>query len=420
VKVSRGFDEGTWVTKTEGTWVTRYKGWMPWKEVTQMEERTRFVMLARSDRYTITELCESFGISRKTGHKWLARYGESGMCGLSNRSRAPTSVPNRTEDQIERLVVAERKKHETWGGKKIRMALMRQHGIESPPSVRTVDAILKRNGLVKPRRRRGAVYKVERGALTAAERPHHVLAVDFKGWFLTGDKERFEPLTVTDLYSRYLVRAEGLPQTPVAKTQRAFRALFRTEGLPEIIRVDNGSPFASMGPGGLSRLSVWWISLGIEVQFTRPGCPQDNGSHERMHRTMKEECCRPPNSNRPAQQQRMDRWRRHFNEQRPHEGIGLQFPADLYHPSKNRMNERIKPTLYDAETVTKKVNAAGFISFEGKNCFVGEAFGGVRVAIEEHKDEVHVRFANVKLGSLPDGPKGRLRPPPYKKRWEKK
>jgi len=387
-----------------------------------MEQKQRFVSLAQSGHFTVSELCEEFGITRKTGHKWLGRYAAGGMAGLEDRSRAPRSVTSRTSQEVERLIVSEKRLHLTWGPKKIQRVLTVKHGMEKPPVVSTVGEILKRHGMVKARKRRGSVFKVERGSLTAPERSNHVLGVDFKGWFLTGDGERCDPLTVTDLHSRYLLLADGLPQATTHWTQRAFRKLFRLQGLPEIIRVDNGTPFASMGPGGLSKLSVWWIGLGIEVQFSRPACPQDNGCHERMHRTMKAECCTPPSANWRAQQLRFDRWRKEFNEERPHEALGMRVPADVYHASAVRLDERIKPRLYDLGTETLSVSAAGFITINGGNSYVGESFAGVDVAMErdEKSGLVLVRYANVKLGSLDDSPNARLRPPAYAERWESK
>jgi transposase InsO family protein len=278
-----------------------------------------------------------------------------------------------------------------------------EHGLDPAPAVSTVGEVLKRHGMVKERRRRPGVFEVERGTLTAPERPGHVLGVDFKGWFRTGDGERFEPLTVTDLHSRFLLRAEGLPKASTGCTMRSFRSMFRRHGLPEIIRVDNGRPFASTGPGGLSKLSVWWVGLGISVEFTRRGCPQDNGSHERMHKTMKAECCKPPSPNGRAQQRRMDRWRREFNFERPHEALEMRVPADLYRPSARRLDARIGSRLYPLGTETRAVNAEGFIALGGSKSYVGEAFSGVDVALEPRADGlVEVRFANVRLGALPE------------------
>jgi transposase InsO family protein len=387
-----------------------------------MEQKQRFISLAQSGHFTVSELCGEFGITRKTGHKWLVRYAAGGMKALEERSRAPRSVTSRTSVEVERLIVSEKRLHLTWGPKKIHRVLMVKHGLERPPVVSTVGEVLKRHGMVEARKRRGAVFKVDRGALTAPERNNHVFAVDFKGWFLTADGERCDPLTVSDLHSRYLLRAEGLPQATTRWTQRASRCLFRQHGLPEIIRVDNGAPFASMGPGGLSKLSVWWIGLGIEVQFSRPACPQDNGCHERMHRTMKAECCQPPSANPWAQQQRLDRWRKEFNEERPHEALGMRVPADVYQASARRLDERIKPRLYDPGTRTLPVSAAGFVALNGGSCYVGESFAGVDVALERDEESglLLVRYANVKLGSLDESANARLRPTAYAERWQSK
>jgi transposase InsO family protein len=285
-----------------------------------------------------------------------------------------------------------------------------KHAVESPPAISTVGEVLKRNGLVKARRKRGGVFKVERGSLTAPERNNHVFGVDFKGWFMTQDGEKFEPLTVSDLHSRYLLRAEGLRQSTMRWTRQSFRNMFRQYGLPEIIRVDNGSPFASMGAGGLSQLSVWWISFGIEVQFSRPGCPQDNGCHERMHRTMKAECCSNPSVNAGAQQQRFNRWRKEFNYERPHESLGMQVPADVYQASARRLNEKIKCALYDPCEETRKVSDSGYISHDKRQCFIGEAFKGYRVSLDRETKPglTLVRFSNVKLGWLDSSPNNRL------------
>jgi putative transposase len=387
-----------------------------------MEQKQRFVSLAGSGHFTMTELCRDFGVSRKTGHKWVARHAVGGMNGLAEHSRAPKTVTCRTSDEVERLICTEKRLRSTWGPKKIQQILMTKHGLQSPPAVSTVGEVLKRHGLVAERRRRGAVFKMERGTLTAPERPNHVLGVDFKGWFLTGDGQRCDPLIVTDLHSRFILKIDALEEARTSFTKASFRALFRRQGIPEIIRVDNGAPFASQGPGGLSKLSVWWIGLGIEVQFSRPACPQDNGCHERMHRTMKAECCRPPSVNGYAQQQRFDRWRKDFNEQRPHEGLGMRMPADVYHPSAKRLDERVKPRLYPLGAEIRRVDSAGFIGLEGGRGYVGEAFIGVEVALErsETSDLIQVRYANVKLGQLDTSAKPRLLPAFSDKGWETK
>jgi putative transposase len=203
-----------------------------------MEQKLEFVSLYGSGRFTKMELCLEFGISRKTGDKWLNRYAQEGLKGLDERSRAPKSVANRTTEKVERLICAEKRKHPTWGPKKIRRRLETKHGLEKPPAVSTVGEVLKRHGMVAEKKRRGGVFKVERGTRTPPEHCNHVLGVDFKGWFLTGDGERFDPLTVTDLHSRYLMRAEGLPQATTKWTQRALRSMFMHYGIPDNIPVD--------------------------------------------------------------------------------------------------------------------------------------------------------------------------------------
>jgi len=385
-----------------------------------MEQRMRFVSLAQSGHFTVTELSREFGISRQKGHKWIKRFKESGAWGLEDRSRAPNTSPNRTPPKVERLIVAVKRKHPTWGPKKIRAVLVRRHGVESPPATSTVGQILKRHGLVKKRRRRGGAFCVERGGLTIAERPNHVFAVDYKGWFLLGNGERCDPLTVSDLYSRYVVAAEVFPQATVDHSMRAFRRIFRRSGLPEIIRVDNGAPFASVGAGGLTALSAWWIGLGIEVEFTRPGKPQDNGCHERMHRTMKDECCRKPSKNGAAQQLRFRRWCKTFNEERPHESINMRFPADLWQPSSSRFDSSIKFDLYKPSETTRRVNDAGFIGLGKDNIYVSVSLARCRVALREDESSgvIWLYYGNAKLGFLTMPPNAELRPPAYDQRWE--
>lgn len=375
---------------------------MPWNTESPMEQRMRFVSLAQSGHFTVTELSRQFGVSRKTAHKWISRYAESGAWGLDDRSKAPKTTPGRTSAEVERLIVAERRKRPTWGPKKIKQVLITKHGIESPPAVSTVGEVLKRHGLVKKRRRRGGAFSAERGDLTVAERPNHVYGVDFKGWFELGDGSRCDPLTISDLHSRYMVATEVVPQQTVAHTMRAFRRVFRRSGLPEIIRVDNGAPFATVGAGGLSALSAWWIGLGIEVEFTRPGCPQDNGCHERMHRTMKAECCKDPSKNSAAQQLRFRRWMKVFNEERPHESIDMRVPADLWLPSAARFDSTIKHELYEPRETTYRVNDAGFVRIDGNNIYVSCSLAGCRVAPRKDKDTglTCLHYANVKLGYL--------------------
>ena len=254
-----------------------------------MEEIIRFVMLAQSARFTVSELCEQFGISRKTGYKHLERYAADGLKGLAVRSHRPHQFPQRTDAVVEALILAERRLHRTWGPKKLHKVLEVKHGIESPPARSTIGEILRRHGLSVQRRRKPGMYVALNDGLTVPTRPNHVWTVDFKGWFLLGNGQRCDPLTVCDRYSRYLLACRAQPNQQFKGTLQTFKALMRQAGVPEVIRVDHGTPFASIGLGRLSSLSIWWIEQGIAVEFTGPAAPQDNGSHERMHRDLKAE-----------------------------------------------------------------------------------------------------------------------------------
>lgn len=388
---------------------------MPWQNVTCMEEIIRFVILARSGRFTLTDLCEQFGISRKTGYKYLERYAAEGMIGLQPRSHRPHQFPQRTDEAVESLILAERRLHHTWGPKKIQDILLKKHGVESPPACSTIGEILRRHGVSVRRKRRPGGYHALNDGLTIPTQPNHVWTVDFKGWFFLGNGQRCDPLTVCDRYSHYVLAVRGQPDQQFTRTLRTFRALMRQSGVPEIIRVDHGSPFASVGLGRLSSLSVWWIEQGIEVEFTRPASPQDNGSHERMHRDLKAEATKPASANLPAQQRRFDRWRYTYNHERPHESLDQQRPAELYQPSARRLNENDKPIVYDAEFEAKAVSTSGHLAHEGRNYHVGEAFAHKRVGLRLNADgQTELHFANVHLGHLAyDAEGGRFKPTAY-------
>lgn len=384
-----------------------------------MEEMARFVMLARSDRFTITELCEQFGISRKTAYKHLDRFAAEGMKGLQARSHRPHNFPQRTDDSVEHLILAERRQHRTWGPKKLRKVLEVKHGIDSPPACSTIGEILRRHGLSVRRRRRAGVYPSSHHGLTDPTQPNHVWTVDFKGWFELGNGQRCDPLTVTDLYSHFVIGLRAQPNQQFMGTLHSFRALMRQAGKPEIIRVDHGAPFASTGLGRLSSLSLWWIEQGIQIEFTRPGKPQDNGSHERMHRDLKAEATQPPSVNLYAQQRRFERWQHTFNYERPHEGLEMQFPADFYQPSERRLSENDNPIVYPPDHEVKVVSCSGFLAHEGRTYHLGEAYAGRRVGLRREGEHTQLYFANVHLGTLccaterGFGPQAYVQPPSY-------
>lgn len=388
---------------------------MPWKNIILMEEINRFVILARSDRFTVTELCEQFGISRKTGYKHLERYAAAGLPGLQARSHRPHQFPQRTDEAVEALILAERRLHRTWGPKKLHKVLEVKHGIESPPARSTIGEILRRHGLSVRRRRTPGAFCALNDGLTVPTQPNEVWTVDFKGWFLLGNGQRCDPLTVCDRYSRYLLACRARPDQQFKGTLHAFQDLMRQAGTPEIIRVDLGSPFASVGLGRLSSLSVWWIEQGIEVEFTRPASPQDNGSHERMHKDLKAEATQPPSANLPAQQRRFERWQYTYNHERPHESLDQQRPAEFYQPSSRRLNENDKPLVYPADYEVKVISASGHLAHEGKHYHVGEAFAEKRVGLRLNSEgQTELHFANVHLGNLTfDAQGGRFRPAAY-------
>ncbi len=381
-----------------------------------MDEIIRFVSLAQTDRFTITELCEQFGISRKTGYKQLERYREEGLKGLQPRSHRPHRMPQRTEAEVEKLIVVERRLHRTWGPKKIHRVLEVKYGLGKPPARSTIGEILRRNGLSVKRRRKPGSYEVNSNGLTEGTQPNHVWTVDFKGWFHLADGMRCDPLTVCDNYSHYVLACRAQPNQQFKQTLRAFQDLMRQVGMPEIIRVDQGTPFSSYcSLGRLSSLSVWWIEQGIEVEFTRRASPQDNGSHERMHRDLKAEATEPPSANLPAQQRRFERWRHTFNHDRPHESLDQQFPAEFYQPSPRRLNEHDKPLVYSSDFEVKVVSDNGHLAHEGRNYYVGEVFAGKAVGLRlADSGQTEVYFANVHLGNLRyDADGGRFRPAAY-------
>lgn len=386
---------------------------MPWKTEDLMDTKLRFIHLAQSGKYTITELCHDFGISRKTGHKFLRRYEEHGAVGLQELSRCPHRYANLTDAAIENLILADRRRHPTWGPKKLRDLLLKKHDIGSPPSCSTIGAILKRNGMIKLRRRRLGVYPVHPSELTRAEYPNHVWTIDFKGWFKLGNGMRCDPLTVKDLNSHFMIGCRAMPSQQFGATWLAFKRMAHIHGLPQIIRVDHGTPFSAFGLGRLSRLSIWWIEQGIGVEFTRPAKPQDNGSHERMHRDLKAEATQPPSANLRAQQRRFQRWVHTYNHERPHESLGMQRPTEVYQPSKKRMGENVK-IRYPKDYLVRTVSTSGFIALEGKSYHVGEHFAGCKVGLHENgKGNVELHYANLLLGTLRYDDEGRFQPTAY-------
>ena len=327
---------------------------MPWRQTDPMTERERFVHTYESGKWSMTELCDYFTISRKTGHKWWNRYLEEGKGGLTDRGRAPGSCPHRTAAEIEALIVETRKLHPLWGGPTIVEYLSRLHqGVEFP-SPSTASEILKRNGLVKPRRRRRRSNHRGAGVLDP-KAANSVWTIDFKGEFRLGNGRYCYPLTVCDAFSRLILCCEGLSSVRGGPAKRRLDLAFRRYGLPEVIRSDNGAPFVGRGLYGLSQLNVWWTKLGIRHDRIRPASPQENPRHERMHRTLKEYTTLPPANTFSAQQRRFDGFVEEFNCVRPHQGIGWEVPASLYVSSERSYPKRLAQPQYAGHLEVRRV-----------------------------------------------------------------
>jgi transposase InsO family protein len=359
---------------------------MPWKEASLMDQRLQFVIDYSRGLWSVTELCDRFGVSRKTGYKWIERYEVEGPKGLADRSRRPHSSPHAVPDPIVEALVALRRRRPRWSAKKLLWQLAKRE-LEWPlPAVSTAQGILRRRGLVAPRGRRRRKQTHPGRPLTKSTEPNDIWTADFKGEFRTLDGPYCYPLTVIDDRSRYVLACDAFLHPSHEVTEASFRRLFRTYGLPLVIRTDNGSPFASTGLARLSRLSVWWLQLGIVPELIEPARPDQNGRHERFHKTLKDEATKPPSSCCAAQQRRFNRYRRDFNENRPHEALGQVPPAQLYRPSERRVPQRLQQFTYPAHFERRRVSPNGCIRWHNKFVFVSSVLTGKTIGLEELKD----------------------------------
>lgn len=329
---------------------------MPWKEINVMDERLRMVSDWLGDEYSVTELSIIYGVSRKTIYKWIARYDECGVDGLSELGCAPHTHPNQTDEAVIECLIKAKQEHMNWGPKKLLAILRRREPDINWPSLSTVEKWLKRYGFVKKRvyRRHTPPYSEP---FLDCDLPNNVWSADYKGQFRTGDDRWCYPLTISDNMSRYLLTCRGLLSPCYMDTQQGFEWAFREYGLPWAIRSDNGTPFAGSGRTGLSRLSIWWIKLGIRPERIELGKPQQNGRHERMHRTLKADTAKPPASSLYAQQMRFDEFMREYNQERPHEALGQRPPVDLYEASGRRYPQKIREPQYDEGVEVRRVKA---------------------------------------------------------------
>ena len=363
---------------------------MPWKGVTVSEQRQRFLEDFRLNYYSITDLADRFGISRRTAHKWINRFEKHGQEGFHEHSRRPHSCPWQTDPAIVEEIVALRKAHTSWGPAKLLDLIHQRHPRADLPVVSTAARILARHGLVHSRRR---YRRAHPGCpKTTPQGPNDIWAADYKGQFRLKNGQYCFPLTVSDLASRYVLGVDAHPAISLERTLEHFRRVFQAYGLPNRIRTDNGSPFASSALARLSHLSAWFIKLGIYPELIEPGQPQQNGVHERMHRTLKQDATIPPASSLRAQQQKFDRFRQQFNEVRPHESLGMKRPAQLYHPSPRAIPKRIQPYDYPSHYLVRRLSRCGTIRVLRNQVFVSQTLNEDFVGLEEVDDGVYDLF----------------------------
>ncbi len=372
---------------------------MPWRERRTMNLKLEFVERAKAPDRNMAALCREYGITRETGYKWLARFEAEGYDGLDERSRGPESTPLSSAEEIVMSVVEARRKHPRWGPRKL-VALLRRTLGERTPSERTVARLVKRFGLLRERRRKRPLNVVEHAPQVVVKAPNDVWTIDFKGWWRAANGERCDPLTVRDAFSRYVLDMRLLASTGATAVRAVFERLFRKHGLPIAIQCDNGTPFvATNSRGGLTTLSAWWVSLGIRIVRSRPGCPQDNGGHERMHRDVSADVQAAPSSCREVQQRDCDRWRKEFNSVRPHESLKNQVPADLYKASPLRPRARI--ATYPEDWLTLRVSNRGEVTYHQERYFVSAALRGCRIGLKPLGDlRYQAWYFDIDLGEL--------------------
>jgi putative transposase len=373
---------------------------MSWSETNAMEQRIQFIRDWLRRTHSVSELSALYGISRKSAYKWIDRYLKDGPDWAMERSHVAHVVHNRTPEEVEQALMQMRARHPSWGARK----LLHQVGLQAPalhlPHESTVCEMLKRNGMITARPRRRAIGHPGRPSAVVSC-PNDAWSADFKGQFRLGDGRYCYPLTVTDNYSRYLLECKALEGTLLEPTRAAFTRLFKEHGLPRRIKTDNGVPFAGATLGRLSRLSVWWLRLGILPELSEPGKPQQNGRHERMHKTLKDEATKPPGGNGRAQQRKFNVFRREYNEVRPHEALDMSVPAHLYRPSPRAMPERLPQMEYPDRFEVRYVSANGGIRWHKQWVNVTSALVGEHVGLEPVDDgQWDVYFGVLKLGRL--------------------
>ncbi len=353
---------------------------MPWNARTAVEQRRAFVEEWQLGGDDFAELCRKYGVSRPTGYKWVRRFEAEGGGGLEDLSRAPHNSPQAMRAEVRERVIELREQHPRWGPRKLRVYLEKRQPAQHWPAVSSIGELLQREGLVRSRRLRRRVPSYSE-PLAHAGAPNQVWCADFKGWFLCGNGERCDPLTISDAFSRYLLRCRAVEKADGLHVRGIFEAVFRECGLPEAIRTDNGPPFAGPAPGGLSRLSMWWLRLGIRHERIEAGCPEQNGRHERMHQTLKQETATPPASNLRRQQEWFGRFQEEYNHQRPHEALNYQTPGSLYVASTRRYPAQLPEPTYPPDSYLCKIYPSGEMCWRNRAVFVSKVLGGEFVGL---------------------------------------
>lgn len=375
---------------------------MPWQETDVVELRTEFVLRVMRGVEPFGDVCREYGISRKTGYKWKERFIQEGLAGLGDESRRPKTSPTELSETMVCQIIKLKHAHPGWGPRKLRAVLARTGSPSDLPSESSFKRVLDKAGLVERRRRRTTSEQGRLQSPVKPERPNQVWTIDFKGWWYTRNRSRFEPLTIRDGYSRYVLCAQALDNACTETVRTAMVQVFERHGLPEVIRSDNGSPFAARrSPLGLSRLSAWWLTLGIDLDRIAPGRPDQNGGHERMHRDLAREVEGHAESDPLAQQAALDVWRRTFNEERPHEALGMRAPQELYEISPRKFDPAPVELVYPGSYSVRKVMRAGHVNFAHRTINISAALAGCEVGLEPlSTDRYAIWFCRLRLGEL--------------------
>jgi transposase InsO family protein len=375
---------------------------MPWKETRAMDQKVQLIGDWLNDEYTVRELREYYNVSCKTIYKWIKRYQTGGVEALTEMSRAPRYHPNATPPEIVNQIIEAKLKHQHWGPKKLVVWLKRHNPDTTWPVASTAENILRKEGLVSKRRLKRRVPPFSE-PFEECKTPNDSWSMDYKGQFKTMDGRFCYPLTISDNFSRYLLSCQGLLHPAYEATRSCLEQAFREYGLPLAIKSDNGTPFASKGPGGLSRLSAWLVRLWIKPERIQPGHPEQNGRHERMHRTLKDAVCKAPKSCLAAQQAAFDHFRPDYNSERPNEGIGMETPASLYKPSRRIFPEKLPPVEYESWFTVRQVRSNGCIKWKGGFIYISQALAGEPIGLRQIDEHLWIlRFSFYPLGILDD------------------